>query len=67
VVVAVGAKLIGLFELLNVLSEALLAFLAGKDHLEALFERVVLLFHVTLDAVKPFSTYMHDQLRALKN
>ncbi|KAI6772335.1 hypothetical protein HG530_003293 [Fusarium avenaceum] len=66
VVVAVGAELVGLLELLDVLSEALLALLAGKDHLEALFERVVLLFHVTLDAVKPFSTYMHDQLRALK-
>jgi len=55
VIITVGTELVGFFELLNVLSETLPALLASKDHFEAFLERMVLLFTVTLNAVKPFS------------
>jgi len=56
-VIAVWAILICLFELLRIFSEALFALFASKGQLEFLQERVVLLFLMTFDAVKPFPAY----------
>jgi hypothetical protein len=54
VVVAVWAVLVRLVKLLGVLSEDLFALFAGKDHLEALEEDVVLGFGVAFRAIEPF-------------
>lgn len=53
VVVAVGAVFVAFLELLGVFSEALLALLASKHHLEGLLELMRLLFVVALGAVEP--------------
>lgn len=53
VVVAVGAVLVGLLELLDLLAEALAALLAGEHHLEGGLERVRLALVVALGAVEP--------------
>jgi hypothetical protein len=54
VIITVGAKLIGLLELLGVLTEALLAFLAGKNHFDVLEKGVRFSLGVALGAVEPF-------------
>jgi hypothetical protein len=62
VVVAVWTVLIGLFELLGVLPEALFALLACERHVEFLEEGVVFGLLVALDAVKPFSAYNYRKV-----
>lgn len=54
-VITVRTILVGVFEFLGVLAEALLAFLAGEDHFVAFEEWVVLGLLVAFCAVKPFS------------
>jgi len=55
VVIAVRAVLVAFLELLGIFAEALLALLAGEDHLEALEEGVLLLLLMALDAVEPLA------------
>lgn len=55
-VIAVWAVLVALLKLLAVLAEALLALLAGEDHLERLEKGVRLLLLVAFGAVKPLPT-----------
>lgn len=57
-VVAVGAVLVALVKLLDVLAEALFAFLAGKDHFEGGFQSVGLGFGVAFGAVEPFLAWV---------
>lgn len=58
VVVAVRAVFVRVIELLGILAEAFLAFLAGEGHLKSLQERMCLLFLVALGAVEPFLAYI---------
>lgn len=53
-IVAVGAVLVRLLKLFDVLAEALFALFAGEDHLEGLEEGVGLGFGVAVYAVEPF-------------
>lgn len=53
-VVAVWTVLVALFILCGIFPEALLALLAGEDHVVVLSERVVGGFTVAVGAVEPF-------------
>jgi len=66
VVIAVGAILVGLLELLGVLAEALLALFAGEDELELLAERVGFILGVAFGAVEPFAAWRGNELRLAK-
>jgi hypothetical protein len=66
VVIAVGAILVGLLELLGVLAKALLALFAGEDELELLAERVGFILGVAFGAVEPFAAWRGIELRLVK-
>jgi hypothetical protein len=66
VVVAVGAVLVALVELLGVLPKALFALLTREGHVEALEERVLLLLLMALGAVEPFFACANEsEIKAL--
>jgi hypothetical protein len=58
VVVAVGAVLVALVKLLDVLAEALFALFAGKHHFERGLEVVLFRLGVAFCAVEPFLAFL---------
>lgn len=57
VVITMRTVFVGIFELVGVLAEALLAFLAGEGHLVGLEQRVLLSLAVAISAIEPFAAW----------